>query len=724
MNPQFRKKILPQLLATMLVPGVAFAEEAKKELETISVTANKMEEDLEKVPQSITVIDEFQLEDKGIQTVPDLIEKIPNMNLSTNGGSNVGFRGLTQSVFSQSNPVVIYIDGVPTNKSYGFDASMANVERIEVLRGPQGTLYGKDAIGAIINIITKEPTDEWQGHIGAEVGNQNSRYVTLNASGPIVEDTLFMGINGQINKDDGWIENTYPGLDKHANVTEDSKVGAYLLFKPNERLSAKLNISHDTKESNWYDGYVVPPQTDMTTGQQTFATSQSDFDRGDAEKLEYDVDQNEEITTDSQSLNVSYDFDDFALESVTVHKKVEVDGVYDLDFGANPMMAGLTQFNGQDSTVWSQELRLSSKNTEGTRWVTGLYLESEDVEQAPYGWQFPFFVDTDGDQIPETFSGNFEQNIESMIDTSNRALFGQVMLPIRDDMELTLGLRAQTYTSKMDLKGYFYPVGSSPSAQNFTNGYKDSTTWNSILPKAAIRYTVDDNFNVYASYSKGYLPGGYNTFASGGTGEENLYEPQQSNNYEVGVKGRLSDLTFAANIFYMDIKDTHVYRYQGSIYYTDNADKSHSQGIELEFNWFATNNLEISGSLGLISAKYDDYNDGTDFSGENIIETPSHTATLSAAYNSPDDWYSRIDINNFGETSYFDAVNKDVLAIDGYTTVDMKLGYRMDDLNIYAYAYNLTDEEYIQGLMSNQIIGTLVTFGTPRTFGVGAKYNF
>ena len=710
MKPKLRIKILPQIVAAMLVPNLAFAvQPPQPETEVVSVTANKIEENIEDVPQSITVIDEFVLQDKGIKTIPDLIENIPNMNLSTNGGSNIGFRGLTQSVFTQNNPVVIYIDGVPTNKRYGFDASLANVERIEVLRGPQGTLYGKDAIGAVINVVTKKPENEWQGHIGAEVGSNNRRFVTFNANGAIQKDTLFLGINGQREQDDGWIDNTFPGLAGDANEMKDSKFGAFLLFTPNDRLSVKLNLARDKIENSWWDGYIIPAGA---------YTSLSDFKRDDAENASFDVPHVEEVTTDAQSLNIDYDVGAFTVTATTVHKDFEIDGIYDGDFSDAATSAGLTQYNNIDTETWSQEVRLASNNVTGMRWVAGLYYEDEDSFQGPYGYEyfFPGF-------------GYFDDNSLSDMNNTNMAVFGQVMIPFANDFELTLGLRAQRYTAEIDGQLYtaFWPTlaGLASATPTLTNSYEGKETWDSILPKVALRYDVHDNFNVYASYSKGYMPGGFNTFAYSGGPDDNLFEPQSSDNFEIGIKGGTDNLTFAASVFYMDIKDIHVYRTVGPLYLTDNAEAAHSKGIELEFNWQATNNLEIAGSLGLISAKYDDYDNGiVDFSGDDIIETPSRTATLSVAYESPQNWYSRADIRHIGETSYFDGANNTNPKEDAYTTIDARLGYRVNDFDIYVFGKNLTDEEYVNGFMASTIVGGIATFGDPRTFGAGVRYDF
>lgn len=721
MNLPFQRKHLIVLCLSMAIPELAFASDAAEmskiaqttetELQGVTVTANKIEENINDVPQAITVIDSFDLEEKGIQNVKDIIHEIPNMSTTPMGGNEVGFRGLTTSTFTNNNPVVIYIDGVATTNYVGFDASMANVERVEVLRGPQGTLYGKDAIGAVINIVTREPSNSWHGKLNTELGSRNHNFASFNSSGALIKDKLFVGINGQIQQEDGWIENTYPNVQKNANAQDKRKLGAHLLYKPTDRLKAKLNIAHETNENGWGDKYAAPAGTNL-----------SEFNRDDAEKIARDIETLEETTINSQSLSLDYEADLFNIQSTTVHKKYEMDGIYDADSGIDPHYMGLTMFNYADTDTLSQELRFSSKNSIGFRWVGGLYLDKEDHSQAPYGMEFPDFYDSTGDGKADTFYQNSRMNAESNTDSSTRAAFGQIILPIANKTELTLGGRIQRIEKEIDLNVYYHEVGASKGSPFFT--YQDKQTWDTFLPKVALSHKLTDQWTTYGSFSKGYMPGGFNYFASNGGSEENSFNPQVSKNYELGIKGQFDDLTLSANLFYMDIEDTHVYKSIGTLYLTDNAEKSHSQGIELEANWFATDNLQFTGAFGYTNAEYDDYDNGyTNLKGQTVSNTPRHTIRLSAAYNSPNDWYGRVDLYNEGSVYYYNDYQKNLVKRDSFTTVDVRGGYRINDWDIYAYAKNLTDEKYITSYMSNYSKAQ-ASFGEPRSFGLGARYHF
>ena len=678
------------------------------EMENITVTANKIEENIQDVPQSISVIDEFVLDEKGITEIADVINEIPNMTVSTGThGNAVSFKGLIPSMFTNNNPVVLYIDGVPTTDQYSFGASLANVERIEVLRGPQGTLYGKDAIGGVINIVTKKPTNAYSGKIGLEYGKFNFMQGLFNVNGPLKNDTLFFGLNGQYRQDDGWIDNIHEGMDSDADESKDQRVSGYLLYTPTDRFSARLTLSDDTVEESWTQGYSLPNGTHI------------DFaDREDAETVDFDHPTDIERDNSSQSLHLSYNFDTMTLVSTTTHSQFDMDAIYDADYGNTPLYAGLNQFNYHEMDSYTQELRLSGKNQSGIRWVGGIYFDTEEREQGPYGMQFPNFD-------PETYAplGVYEMNSESEMDNTTYAAFGQVIVPFGDRFELTLGGRYQHIEKEIDLDMYYLPLGMEGPAMFSMSGEKE---WDVFLPKAAVNYRLNDRWSTYASYSQGYMPGGFNYFANSGTVDDNSFDAQQSKNYEIGIKGTLDRFRMSASLFYMDIEDIHVYKsYGGSLYFTDNAESAHSQGAELEFGYHLTDAMELTGAFGLIEAEYDTYDagDGISFDGQDIQNTPAYTANAGLFYSHPGGFYSRVDTKAAGDVHFYDDGNKTFPKEDAYITFDAKIGYQTGAWDFYLYGKNLTDEEYIVDYLANTTL-TLVEFGDPLTVGAGIRYRF
>lgn len=668
------------LVLSLFASSLLYANEVTQ-IKEITVSANKIEENIQDVPQSISVITEEDIEQKGIKNIQDVIKEIPNISIDSI--NQVSFRGLNTSTFTTNNPIVIYLDGVPYYSMYDFNPSLANVEQIEVLRGPQGTLYGKDAIGGVINIITKEPENEWTGSVSAEYGNDNYIQSTINTSGAIIHNKLYAGVNGSYNHNDSWMKNNYLGAKKDANEKNDRKTSGFLLYKPTDSLSVRLTVADDYNK--FYDNSFISSKSINT------------ISREDGENRSFDVDSFQKFKTKSQALNIAYDWEKMKLESITTHKKSFMDSLYDAD---STVHDGSNLYNYVDTDAYTEELRLSSKDQD-IKWIAGLYFDKEDIE-----------IDTGYD------SSLLMMKIPSTATNKTQAIFGQTIIPLGDNIELTLGARYQHIKKEIGLVSNTSITGT--ALPQFS--YNDNKSWNAFLPKAALAYKINDNLITYLSFSKGYMPGGFNTSAQTGNTDDIMFEPQKSTNYEIGAKYIGDNFTLNASIFRMNIKDIHILKYlDPTTVVTDNAKKAHSQGLELDGIYFITNKLTVSGSLGLIQAKYDDYNDGTKYDGERIQNTPEYTANLGVSYLDDSGIYGRIDFNARGKTSFFDGGNKSMIEADGALITNVKVGYKIGSFDIYAFAKNLTDEDYITNYASNT---TTVRLNDPRQFGIGAIYKF
>ncbi len=714
-----KNRVIIVILAVALSFGSLPAMAEKKDeapsvtLGEITVTVNKMEENIHNVPQSISVIGETEIEEMGLKNSENVLNQIPGMIATPDYGIGVTFRGLKPSIFTENNPVVMYVDGVPMSNSFGFDLSLVNVERIEVLRGPQGSLYGKDAIGAVVNVISKDPDNSWHGRIGTEYSSWNTWHIQASANGPIMTDKLFLGVSGQYDQTDGWIKNEYPGMNEDVGRNNKHDVNGYLLFTPTERLRVRFGIDTYSQSRHSENDQSLP----YDLGGTGFGyTSLSDFDRDMAEHLNMDVEPDEDLDINAQNLLVSYDFDDFKVESITTHRVQEMDGIYDTDSLAGNFMDGLINFREQTLTSWTEEMRLSSTKTSGLRWVGGLYLD-KDENQIVQGMQTPGAM--------MGFPGNMEMQSVSDEDAKTQAVFGQVMLPLGQSFELTLGGRYQRINKKIDQKMYGLPVQG--------QFYADVTgvppmqcldldkTWNTFLPKVALAWFISDKYTAYASFSQGYMPGGFNYFSMSGGAEENTFKPQKSTNYEVGIKADHDKWRFNLAAFYMDITDIHIYKSPAPrIFETDNADKAHSLGTELEATWLPVNGLELSAAVSVMQAEYDDFDLGsTKLDGQDMEGAPSHTLRMSASYRHPSGLYGRADVRHVGNVNYYDTLAQTLQEADDYTLANLRLGWLYGNWDIYAFVHNATDEEYINAFKPGS-----AGFGDPRTIGAGLSYSF
>jgi len=687
------------------------ANENKSEttrLNEIKVSANKMEENIQNVPQSISVINENSIEESSIKSVPEIIEKIPNLSSTHMYSEMVNFRGVNTSIFTNNNPVVIYIDGIAHSSVYAFNVSLQNAQQIEVLRGPQDTLYGKDSIGGVINIITKKPKNELNGFIGTEYGTDNFLQTSFNANGGIIPNKLFVGLNGMVQKDDGWQINHNPNLNKNSQRQNSHQLNANLKYISTDNFDLFLSLFDDKDYKYGFKGGGIPQMANMNS-----------YKRKDFKDVNFETNSYLKIKSKAQSIKMSYNFNqNNSLTSISTNKNMNIDGNWDTDYGNNPSYDKMAMYQDAKTKNFTQELRLSGKNNI-FRYVTGVYFEKDSFDFDNYGMEYPSYLVGD----PFGVGVDVKFNSISQSDSSTYATFGQIIIPFLQTYELTLGGRYQQIKKKMNLDYYFHPINH-PMAPMFE--FNEKHTWNSFLPKIAISKQLSSKLTTYISASKGYLPGGYNNYASSGTKEDNRFDAQTSTNYEIGAKGSFlnNKLNLATSIFYLDIKDIHVYYNDPatSMLYTSNAANANSKGVELELDYRINNNWKIDTSIGLIQSEYKDFIDsnGNDNKSNKIERTPSSSINLGVSYYANGGFYVRFDIRNQGKM-YFNADNS--LKQGSYTVANAKIGYLFSDFDIYAYVKNITDESYILAKEEMAEFKQLI-FGEGRFIAIGLKYSF
>jgi iron complex outermembrane receptor protein len=690
--------------AAQTAPAPAAATPEAQSLPTVVVTANKVEQKLLDVPQAVTLITGDALQDKGIRNIGDLVREIPNLSSNFVYSNDITFRGINASTFTNTNPVVIYVDGVPQSNRFAYDALLENVERVEVLRGPQGSLYGKDAIGGVINIVTRVPGNKLAGSVGVELANQSGRQGSLSLNGPLINDQLFFTLSAKVAADDGWVHNDQPGANTHADRRNEQRLNLGLLYKPSADTQLRLGLSHDQQSNHGIPGGLVP------TGQDYAA-----YTRDQAATAHFDLPVVTTTRADAQHLSLQQKLGSLRLDAVLTHRKVRVAGDYDLDWGNDPLYAGLTQFQYSTIDTTTQELRLSGGAAGQLRWIGGLYFEQDKYRNTRYGMQYP------GEVMGEPFGPGIDIDMNDASTTRSRtqALFGQTMLPMGRDFELTLGARWQKVGKDFESDFVMQPVGSTGAPPAIS--LKASHSWRAFLPKAALSYTLSPTWKTYVSVARGYLPGGYNYWTSSAVEAENRFDAQTSTNYELGLRMKDGRDYLSVALFHMDIRDIHVYSFDSSTgqIFTSNAGKGHSTGLELEASTALNARLSLSGALGLVQAKYDEYG-SAGANGHRIEKTPSYTASVGLQYHFDQGYYARADLRSQGKR-YFNPENTQQ---DGaFTTVDLRAGLLTGGWDLYAYVRNLADTSYLASV-STQSNGALVTFGERRRFGVGARYSF
>ncbi|MCP4119990.1 MAG: TonB-dependent receptor [Desulfobacteraceae bacterium] len=661
-----KRKIAVLLTACLILASPIDAKETTAPDE-ITVTAQKIEENIQEVPISITVFDEFAIKDRQIESVKDIAQYTPNFllpNLGDNGILAPTIRGMSSDPHLISTTVSMYMDGVPTFNSIGYDAALEDIERIEVLKGPQGTLYGKNAEAGVINIITKKPGNEIRAKIAAELGNDDKRQLAFSASGPVVKDKFYIGLSGKHYEKDGYLKNIY--LDQTYNDRKNNYGKINLRYTPNDNLEISL-ISSKFKRD---DG----------------AASLNLMTAKDKRELSSDIQGTNKSETTAHAFKIEYDFDKYKLESISAHKEDQDIRLSDSDFSPLMINQGPMKFSYKNN---SQEVKLSSQ-TENFNWLVGLYA---DKGKKTGGYTIH--------SIYPEYAGRYdsESNDESI------GVFVHADYKINNKLSVLAGIRYDKDKRETDDKKQDVQLSSSFGA---------------VSPKIALEYKFDKDIMMYATVAKGYKSGGFYMLAAPGFSKE--YDQETLLNYEIGLKSSFLDNKLVLNsaIYCMDISDQQVLTAIDSMYgYISNAASATSKGIELEINYQANDNLSLFSAFGYNETDFDKFSDAKgDYKGNHNPFAPVYNYSLGAQYRNANGCYARINLNGYGKM-YLDKANK--YKQNAYDLVNAKIGYETNRFDIYLYATNLFDKNHdTEGYYG----GSYVFLSDPREIGARFVYRF
>ncbi|UZJ40693.1 TonB-dependent receptor [Prosthecochloris sp. SCSIO W1101] len=698
----------------ILVFGILFASNAfgetnedgtvdMVELETITVTAQKREEDVQKVTKSITVLSDTFVEDAQIESTEDIWVYVPNLSTANAGSrdyfSRIRVRGISNTPFGDP-AVALFIDDVPYAGVYAFNSALFDIERIEVLKGPQGTLYGKNTSGGAINIVTKSPGDTFEAKAGIEAGNFDKRKINGVVNIPLFEDKLFFRVAGLYSVRDGYIKNLFTGGD--VDNRETIAGSASLFFAPMDNLSFDLTFRiHDFND----DGGFPMVARDKSKYQAVTGLAIDDFET--ATNFIGESSSKNQTT----SLRMSYELDNFDLVAVTAYRNMDNESSLDADFTPRELYLG---FNSVESESISQELRIQSKDSdESFKWLAGLYY-SEDEKDYETGYKLDrLYADMMGVPI-------YTVDMHSAgIGAEDMAVFGQGSLRFLDDaMGLTAGLRYERSERSLDHQHTF---GGLPVVAPI-NGLEE--TYSEFLPKLALDYRIDEDIMTYVSVARGYKAGG---FAYAVDDPELVgFDPEISTAFELGLKTEFPELGLRLNIagFYTKVDD-----YQDRVQFDpmtviqENVSEADIYGLELEASMPLSETLSLTGFLGYTHAEYGDYLDRLtldNYENNRISQIPAYDSGLFLEYRDSFGLFARAEVQLFG-SSYFDRAN--TIKQDSYALFNMKVGYEQDSWDVYLSGKNLADKQYFLDGVVDPMLGFVGTVGEPRTVNLSFNYR-
>lgn len=683
------------------------------QLTEVIVTADKTETDMQKTPLSLSVLNAKETNDTRIWDVKDLSAVVPNLYAAHPGDlrSVVSIRGITIS--SCEPAVAVYVDGVNQFSLDTYISQLNDIERIEVLRGPQGTLYGRNASGGVINIITKQPDNHIRGFAGIDYGNFGLQRYTAGIGIPVITDKLFVGATGLFQLKDGFSLNEFTGLSyDDLNMSQGNY---FLKYQTNKRLTFSINVKHQLQLNSG----AFPLVSDM---QEAFENP-------------YTLDQNRLSKMRDNTFNVSltgiYKHDHYTLTSQTSYQdnyrfyEDPIDG----DFSSHDIIAVINNYGKKwnRSKVFMQEIRFSSPlhSVSRLRWNMGIYgfKQGNPVKQGTY-----YGDDAEMYGSPVT---NFTDITINNLTGYGFAGFGQIDYQLSSSLSLIGGLRYDYEQKEQQIEGIFLPDGG--EAVITRTDTSASKAYRNFSPKIALNYSLSKEHNFYGAYSKGFRAGGISKLSSDPSAPPLVpYDSEYSNNFEIGSKNMFAGkrLRLNAALFYTRIKNGQipVLIMPEALTVIRNAAKLESKGAELELYGVPIEGIEFTYTFGYTNASYReliiaDDGENKDLSGNKQLFTPQTTSFLSLQYtrslssNTNSKLFARFEHRNIGK-QYFNLAN--TIQQDAYNLLNFRLGFQYKRMEAALWVSNLMNKTYIDYAYD---FGA-VHLAEPRMYGLTIKTSF
>lgn len=726
-----KKVLIKGVVALLLMCGIlpvsnGFSEtgrdEASQTMEPIIVTARKAEESAKDVPFSLTVIGGTEIENRRLKNFEDALRQTTGIEIQTYGGLNTDVMrirgvGSMYQIGQDDTSVLINIDGVPQSLGTA-SMSIMDIQRVEVLKGPQGTLMGRNSEAGAVNIITNKPTRHAEGYVKAEAGTEGTFDTEAMVSGPVSEK-LSARFAAKYAGYDNVVE--YYRTGGPISEPRDLAVRGTLLWAPSDKTDATLTLGYEEK-NNRAEAMLIAPYDDDPV-------IDISEDSLDAEK------DSERVT-----LNVTHKFDTMILTSVTGYTGMDSSEdrlIYDR-FLSNALL-GMDVVEGSgtqkqtEADTFYQEFRLSSKPEDDVFWVAGAnYYHADRNLILAYNYSHVMsYMAMNG-------------TIDSDFKTTDYGIFGEITYPVTRRFKLTGGLR---YTwDKKEYDSNWAPSTTNPYAAYYGPA-SDSDEMSSSFAtgRASVSYAVTPDSNTYFTYARGYKAKAYQDIATRyifmGDNSDLTVDAAQINSYELGIKTQTPNKRAGVNValFFNDIKDDHV-SYVDMVTLTQavSNNDTETKGVEVEGFWKPGNGFTITAGAGYTDAKIT----GAPATSRDVKEgncvpySPKWNATVSISHNfalspfwgmtSPSLFTSVT--NRYVGDRQGDPANS--FELDAYNKLDLRIGVMSEHLEFYLWCDNLLDETYdLYGynLGTSVIDGSTVLAGTPargRILGIGIAYYF
>lgn len=725
------------------------------EVSEIVVTAQKRSEKLSDVALSVTALGESRLAAQHVTNLSDLTSAVPNLRaISTVGDDTPIFslRGVSMSDYSlnQSGPIATYYDEAYIGNFAEFGTAMFDIERVEVLRGPQGTLYGRNSTGGAVNLVSKTPVFENAGFLTVGYGNYDRR----EASGAV--NTYFgdqlavrLAFSGALA--DGYVKNL---IGPDLNGTRNLGGRLSVLYQPNDAFDATLRLSASYANPRNYAIVAEPGPDGIGAGayeffRQTFPASntKTDYFRPglDHYTVESDYTPRRKNRAQGASLNMNWKLGEgLTLTSVTSGNKAILLVPEDTDGSPNQTLS-ITYYDRVNQLA--QDLRLSYDGSDRFKFLLGAYATRERVFNSTLQ-AFYLDIDTTGDgaingqdcaatlPIACQVRNRFNQEKTSL------ALYGDATYTLTSNLNLRFGLRGTDDKGK--LTGFSSQVAGADGVYflNLIPGSPDlnATTSRSfhqsdLSGKLGLEYRPVPGTLLFANLSRGYRGSGFNAQAFYDPSELTLAKPEVLNAAEVGLKTQLFDrrMQVSATAFYYDYRNQQFINVDSSnaLQQLLNLPKSQVYGAEIEFIAVPVSSLTLTGGVGVLSSRIvEGTANGVDVHGNQLANAPKFNLSLAADWRAIDEAWGRVTLHVDAVTTskqYFDVFNNDAQAQSGYTLFGGRVSYVSANapFELAFWVKNIADKFYYNSRIDVSGVGfNYQHVGEPRTFGATATYRY
>lgn len=685
------------------VPASGTSATPRMGIEEVVVTAERRESSLQETPIAISVFNGEFMEDSNITNVQDLGPYAPGLNytqVSNFAQLNIRGIGLEQINLGGEPGVAFHQDGVYLARPYVNNAVFVDLERVEVVRGPQGTLYGRNATGGSLNLIPKRPTDEFEGNVSTILGDYDRVRLTTTLSGPL---TSSGGIRGRLSlvtdKHDGYLENQVDGQDLEDNDTKSGR--AEVDFDLTDSLDLALSADYMREDDT---GPV------MRVGDIGGTAPGLGGQVGDAPwEIFINGPHDQNVRDWGTSARLNWDLGSVSVMSLTAYRDTKFRLQSDLD-GTDFFL--VNEDLQEDAEQVSEEIQVSSNGDGRLTWIAGAYYFHEDGN-LDYQFPIPLFATT--------------IRFVAKQDTNAYALFGEVTYAVTDKLSLTAGARYSEESKRGSTQQTFFVI----------SDVSVDDSWSATTPRFVADYQISDSMFGYLSIAKGFKSGGINT---GGTSQQSAYDPEYIWNYELGLKSTLLDGRLQTNLatFYYTYDDLQVNQFAVGRTFIENAASAEGYGIEAEVTALVTDGLSLDVALAYLDAEFTKYDSLDSFrptlgilnlDGNELPRAPNFKASVVARYEIPigSNMLTLQGEYQHQDDEYFTPFNTNFAQGGGFDLVNARVAFAPQDARweVALYGRNLTDDEYeLTETVSGINAGTLELFGPPRTYGLEGRYKF